>query len=716
MAATNQSSDWLSNLNQDLETTVRYHGYAKVTTLVTYWEDGHPGFVEEGNDVAAMFRNTFNFDVTTFAIPSSDSYPALLKVVLECMTAKAPGPALFIVHYGGHGDRNDDRHNQEERRSVWAAHAQGGPTVKWYKIQDQIKEVRSETDMLLILDCCFAAQAGRGSDDSSGRLEILAAAAMGVKTPLPGPKSFTAAVIRNMKRSVAQDGFVVISELQYRLTKREEGLFTTPIYIGLTGGRSIRLEPINPNDEQPTNISEAKIFLQLLIKVKDELTDKNTKKISQWIKTSEVPNIVSGLELTFARTEQICKAVEDIRQGDKLFTRHVKTVDKDEILAAWNQVVSLVQEYHSLRQLQLGSNKQQQHQVGHFLEDLAHGTGDVLELLERYILTGPALEEDEALEVMINDDTLQALGLTGPLQLVKIARQDISLEAITTAPSDTVIQEKKTYGPYLDPRDIPVVEKRISVLANMLKAADSQDFRALRCIGWSPEPLEHCYILNFEVPHGIDNQKYVTLQHVIQKTKGSDRPSLDERLGLAFTLAKAVENWHLVGWLHQGISSFNIIFFRKPGTRRIEYSEPYLHGFEFARPGSDPSIGRAVDSIEFNVYRHPDRQGTVQRGHLVKHDIYSLGVVLLEIGLWQSALEIVRKLPSKSSGLEIQSYLMKQCDERLAHFAGESYQNVVATCFKSSYEVELDDAFGSRSAKSFHEKVVVKLSTGIRPL
>lgn len=116
----------------------------------------------------------------------------------------------------------------------------------------------------------------------------------------------------------------------------------------------------------------------------------------------------------------------------------------------------------------------------------------------------------------------------------------------------------------------------------MLKAVESQDFRALRCIGWFPEPLEHCYILNFEVPPGIEDQKYVTLQHVIHKMKGPDRPSLDERLGLALALAKAVENWHLVGWLHQGISSFNIIFFHRPGTRRIDHAKPYLHCFEFA--------------------------------------------------------------------------------------------------------------------------------------
>lgn len=273
---------------------------------------------------------------------------------------------------------------------------------------------------------------------------------------LSGPNSFTAAVIRDMTRSVAQDGFVIISELQNRLTKREKRLFATPIYIGMTGGRSIRLAPIMPDNERPTDIPEAKTFLQLLIKIKDELTERNTKEISHWIKTSGVPNIVSGLELTFAPTGQMCNAVEDIRRGEKLFTHHVRMVDKDEIMAAWNKVVSLVHGYRSLHQLQPGFNKP--HQTGHFLKELAKDTEGVFGLLERYILTGPALEEGEALEAMTSDETFQALGLTGPLQLVKIARKDISLGATTMAYSGTAIQEKKIYSPYLDPRDIPVVE------------------------------------------------------------------------------------------------------------------------------------------------------------------------------------------------------------------------------------------------------------------
>jgi hypothetical protein len=41
-----------------------------------------------------------------------------------------------------------------------------------------------------------------------------------------------------------------------------------------------------------------------------------------------------------------------------------------------------------------------------------------------------------------------------------------------------------------------------------------------------------------------------------------------------------------------------------------------------------------------DVYRHPSRQGEhPEEEYVMKHDIYSLGVCLLEIGIWTSLIE-----------------------------------------------------------------------------
>lgn len=73
-----------------------------------------------------MFEKIYNYAVIEFAIPSKtpqSNYFSLLQVVsgVLCEESNTKGPSLLIIHYGGHGDSDDDRHNGEERRSVWAA-------------------------------------------------------------------------------------------------------------------------------------------------------------------------------------------------------------------------------------------------------------------------------------------------------------------------------------------------------------------------------------------------------------------------------------------------------------------------------------------------------------------------------------------------------------------------------------------------------------------
>ena len=101
-------------------------------------------------------------------------------------------------------------------------------------------------------------------------------------------------------------------------------------------------------------------------------------------------------------------------------------------------------------------------------------------------------------------------------------------------------------------------------------------------------------------------------------------------IGLRLTLSQ----------VHESFRSENIIFFPSSQKRdqklkpeeRLEISQPWVMGFEFSRPESDFSSGRADGDITRDVYRHPQRQKQPQRPFCKIHDIYSLGVVLLEIG------------------------------------------------------------------------------------
>jgi hypothetical protein len=69
----------------------------------------------------------------------------------------------------------------------------------------------------------------------------------------------------------------------------------------------------------------------------------------------------------------------------------------------------------------------------------------------------------------------------------------------------------------------------------------------------------------------------------------------------------------------------------------VDYDNPFVVGFEFSREESDRSTTEQDDKLERNIYRHPDRQGPPEARFNMLHDIYSLGVVLLEIGLSRPA-------------------------------------------------------------------------------
>jgi hypothetical protein len=68
-----------------------------------------------------------------------------------------------------------------------------------------------------------------------------------------------------------------------------------------------------------------------------------------------------------------------------------------------------------------------------------------------------------------------------------------------------------------------------------------------------------------------------------------------------------------------------------------ELGAPFLAGFEKFRLADGHLFRTGEATWEKDLYRHPERQGYwPQKEYSIQHDIYSLGVVLLEVGLWTS--------------------------------------------------------------------------------
>ncbi|OCK74701.1 hypothetical protein K432DRAFT_338647 [Lepidopterella palustris CBS 459.81] len=177
---------------------------------------------------------------------------------------------------------------------------------------------------------------------------------------------------------------------------------------------------------------------------------------------------------------------------------------------------------------------------------------------------------------------------------------------------------------------------------------------------------------------------------------------LDDRFRLAKLLGRSVSFLHSSQVVHKNISPETIILL---GDVATGLDTPFLVGFEKFRRAEGRTYMSGDTFWEKNLYRHPKRQGEYpEEEYKMQHDIYSLGVCLLEIGLGASfvrfeATSVSEKNPRGAipwSMLEIADYLKNkdirarafQIKRRLVAMAegqlprrmGRVYTKVVLSC------------------------------------
>jgi len=187
----------------------------------------------------------------------------------------------------------------------------------------------------------------------------------------------------------------------------------------------------------------------------------------------------------------------------------------------------------------------------------------------------------------------------------------------------------------------PATLRRFQALVTLLRQhSETRLLRAPPCLGYFLDNAPATgirYGLLFRAPDGVDSDTIPrTLRDALVGTEPV--PSLTIRLALLRKLAQAVEQLHAVNWLHKGLSSDNVLFLDGSGA---DPAEPYLGGFDFSRPGGAVSMSSdATGSPAEDLYRHPGVQGSPREGSRglgfsKRHDIYSLGVVMVEVARWE---------------------------------------------------------------------------------
>ncbi|KAH6988115.1 hypothetical protein BKA56DRAFT_477938 [Ilyonectria sp. MPI-CAGE-AT-0026] len=271
------------------------------------------------------------------------------------------------------------------------------------------------------------------------------------------------------------------------------------------------------------------------------------------------------------------------------------------------------------------------------------------------------------------------------------------------------------------------METRIFNIARLLASHHKPvELRTLDCLGVAVKKgstaTKHDYGLVYKVP----SPRYLTLLQILQKNIDK---SVDDRVKVAVVISKALMFLHLAGWLHKCIRSDNILFFENEDGV-FSCGQPYLTGFEYSRErGENHESEGVTDDLEWNLYRHPEVQGlpeealdpsapqsqqTARPRFSAQHDLYSFGIVLLELGLRESIMSIYQQATrdpwfGRHSAASFRQWLLDNKVPQLSQLAFQGYCDATRRCITGDFQIEP----GESLEQSFYRQGVHVLLRGL---
>jgi hypothetical protein len=278
----------------------------------------------------------------------------------------------------------------------------------------------------------------------------------------------------------------------------------------------------------------------------------------------------------------------------------------------------------------------------------------------------------------------------------------------------------------------PKVLSRLNALVTLLRENKrTEQFRAPPCLGYFLHEANEDrfrFGLVFEKPTGVDpSTKPLSLLELLRDESGKV-PSLTARAALARAIAESIERLHAVNWLHKGLRSDNIIFFRNEKLQ-CDFSKPYLSGFDYSRPAQREDLTeKPSENVAYDLYRHPQVQGGARdtpngKGFKRRYDIYSFGVILMEIAYWQPIdvilgfKDLQRVRPSETARVRGR-LLNPEYLDYVESYLGDTIHSVIHSClqgvtsFGIHEEADETDVFtGARLQAKFYDLVVKQLQS-----
>jgi hypothetical protein len=269
--------------------------------------------------------------------------------------------------------------------------------------------------------------------------------------------------------------------------------------------------------------------------------------------------------------------------------------------------------------------------------------------------------------------------------------------------------------------------RRVRDIALVLHNTDAT-MGILQCRGFYPEPASFRCELVFPLPQGMGNPR--TLRDLLSSPENAQgvRHSLTHRVLLAVRLSTAVLYVHGANLVHKNIRPENILLLEPVGDDpKLKFPHSlgtsFLMGFDFVRKEDEASSRTGDNDWEKNIYRHPARQGIHPEVDFnMLHDIYSLGVILLEIALWKPfvllkehtdgakctpnprACKLTDITGTLKSPDDIRKIFVKKAEDFIPLALGEKFRDVVLMCLNC-----LDGGFGNTADLLDKDGVMVGL-------
>jgi len=216
----------------------------------------------------------------------------------------------------------------------------------------------------------------------------------------------------------------------------------------------------------------------------------------------------------------------------------------------------------------------------------------------------------------------------------------------------------------------------------------------LRLLGFTVDPRGPRCGMVYELPPALGYQslqRHKTLASAISATynQESTQPALEDRFRLAYNIVLSVLGYFANGDSHRYINTNNILLIGKDSQGRPtpasmltkpDVRSPYLiqscHDFTTKVKSEEP--------FAVTMYRHPTHDVRQSDSVVPACDIYSLGLILLEIGFWLPLSKLWKEKYDRRMFME---RIQRVYSPKLASKCGTKYMKLVQKCLHAPAEL-----------------------------